>query len=54
VQARAARYAQEHGINPGFLHQLYELIIDETCRVENLVIGDGAARTEGGDECARS
>jgi chorismate mutase len=45
VQKRAASYAGEHGIDATFLHRLYELIIDETCRVEDLVIADdGAAR----------
>ena len=42
VQERAASYAAEHDIDPKFLHHLYDLIIDETCRVEDLVI-DGAA-----------
>jgi chorismate mutase len=44
VQQRAASYAAEHGIDAEFLHRLYELIIDETCRVEDLVIaGDDGA-----------
>jgi chorismate mutase len=38
VQERAAAYAAEHGIDARFLHRLYDLIIDETCRVEDLVI----------------
>jgi chorismate mutase len=38
VQQRAASYAAEHGVDPDFLHRLYDLIIDETCRVEDLVI----------------
>jgi chorismate mutase-like protein len=45
VQDRAAAYAAEHGIDAGFLNRLYDLIIDETCRVEDLVLADdGAAR----------
>lgn len=44
VQRRAALYAQEHGIDPDFLRRLYELVIAETCRVEDLVIGDVVAR----------
>jgi chorismate mutase len=40
VQQRAASYAAEHGIDAQFLHRLYDLIIDETCRVEDLVIAD--------------
>ena len=43
VQQRAALYASEHGINGEFLHRLYALIIDETCRVEDVVIADAAA-----------
>lgn len=43
VQARAARYAAEHNMNAEFLRRLYELIIDEACRVENLVIAGKTA-----------
>jgi chorismate mutase len=43
VQQRAASYAAEHGIDAKFLHALYALIIDETCRVEDLVIADADA-----------
>jgi chorismate mutase len=43
VQQRAAAYAAEHGIDATFLHRLYDLIIDETCRVEDLVIADADA-----------
>ncbi|WP_258382378.1 chorismate mutase family protein [Streptomyces sp. NTH33] len=38
VQERAARYGAEHGISQEFLRDLYDLIIDETCRVEDVVI----------------
>jgi len=41
VQRRAARYAEEHGLSAEFLRRLYDLVIAETCRVEDLVI-DGA------------
>jgi 4-amino-4-deoxychorismate mutase len=43
VQQRAASYAAEHGIDADFLHRLYDLIIDETCRVEDVVIANAAA-----------
>jgi chorismate mutase-like protein len=43
VQERAASYAAEHGVDARFLHRLYDLIIEETCRVEDLVIDDDAA-----------
>ncbi|MEV6314529.1 chorismate mutase family protein [Streptomyces sp. NPDC051776] len=49
VQERAARYGAEHGIDGAFLRRLYELIIEETCRVENLVIdGEANGRRPGG------
>ncbi|MFD6323160.1 chorismate mutase family protein [Streptomyces sp. NPDC058442] len=43
VQERAARFGARHGINQDFLHRLYDLIIAETCRVEDLVIGGSEA-----------
>ncbi|MGW3471971.1 chorismate mutase family protein [Saccharopolyspora sp. NPDC000995] len=39
VQQRAADYGAEHGIDQVFLRGLYDLVIGETCRVEDLVIG---------------
>lgn len=39
VQARAADFARAHGMNAEFLRMLYELIIAETCRLEDEVIG---------------
>ena len=39
VQQRAAAFATRHELNPEFLRELYDLIIAETCRVEDLVIG---------------
>ncbi|MEZ7003336.1 chorismate mutase family protein [Streptomyces sp. AD55] len=38
VQERAARYGAEHGISQEFLRALYDLVIAETCRVEDVVI----------------
>jgi chorismate mutase-like protein len=43
VHKRAAAYAARHDVGATFLHRLYDLIIDETCRVEDLVIADDAA-----------
>jgi chorismate mutase len=43
VQRRAASYAAEHGIDATFLQRLYDLIIDETCRIEDLAIADDDA-----------
>jgi chorismate mutase len=42
VQERAAAFAAGHGVDGRFLQRLYDLIIDETCRVEDLVIADDA------------
>ncbi|SDP79980.1 chorismate mutase family protein [Lentzea jiangxiensis] len=39
VQERAARYGASHGIDQAFLRSLYDLVIGETCRVEDEVIG---------------
>lgn len=39
VQQRAAEFAAKNGLNPSFLHALYVLIIAETCRLEDEVIG---------------
>ncbi|MFJ3762305.1 HemK family protein methyltransferase [Streptomyces sp. NPDC090080] len=39
VQERAARYGAEYGVDQTFLRRLYDLVIEETCRVEDIVIG---------------
>ncbi|MFD7885737.1 chorismate mutase family protein [Streptomyces bauhiniae] len=39
VKERAARYGERHGIDREFLRRLYDLVIEETCRVEDRVIG---------------
>lgn len=38
VKARCAKLAESHGVNPDFAHRLYELIIDEACRLEDAII----------------
>jgi 4-amino-4-deoxychorismate mutase len=43
VHERAARYAARHGLDGEFLHRLYDLIVEETCRVEDRVIAEAAA-----------
>lgn len=40
VHQRAASYSETHGIDAQFLRQLYELIITETCRLEDLIINE--------------
>jgi chorismate mutase-like protein len=43
VHERAARYAAAHDIDSSFLSKLYDLIIGETCRVEDAVIREASA-----------
>jgi chorismate mutase-like protein len=47
VQQRAARFAEANGLDLTFIKQLYDLIIAETCRIEDLIIdadtSDGSA-----------
>lgn len=44
VQDRAAEFARSNGLSPEFLRRLYEVMIGETCRIEDVVIGaDGDA-----------
>jgi chorismate mutase len=40
VRQRAAAFGALHGIDVGFLHSLYDLVIAETCRVEDAVIAE--------------
>lgn len=40
VHERAATYAHRNGLSTEFLHDLYALLIDEACRVEDLVVDD--------------
>jgi len=46
VQQRAARFADATGLDRTFMKQFYDLIIAETCRIEDLIIDaelDGSA-----------
>ena len=38
VQQRAARFAEANGLDLTFMKQMYDLIIGETCRIEDLII----------------
>ena len=42
VQQRAAEFATNHGISRRFVHALYVLIIEETCRLELEVMQESA------------
>lgn len=46
VHERACAFAARHGVDAAFLCRLYDVIIDETCRLENEVMGlaEGAPR----------
>ena len=43
VQQRAAAFAATHRMSPEFLRALYELVIAETCRLEDQIIGPATA-----------
>ncbi|MEE2035034.1 chorismate mutase [Rhodococcus chondri] len=52
VHRRAQDYAQRHGLSGAFVQQLYTLLIDEACRVEDRIVagdGGGAAGSESGE-----
>jgi chorismate mutase-like protein len=38
VQRRAEEFGNQHGLDTKFLRCLYDLIIEETCRLETLII----------------
>ncbi len=48
VHERARQYADSHSLSPEFFDSLYDLLIAETCRLEDLVIN-----AEPADEGAR-
>jgi len=45
VHDRAARFALARDIDPAFLHRLYDEIIAEACRVEDVAMADGRVRS---------
>ncbi len=47
VQQRAARFAVANGLDQTFMARLYDLVIGETCRIEDLII-DGDVQSDGG------
>lgn len=49
VQQRAARFAEANGLDLTFMKQLYDLIIGETCRIEDAIISPSntAERSDG-------
>src|SRR5262245_32798951 len=44
VHRRAAAYAEANGLDAGFVKALYDLIIAETCRIEDLIIDADGSR----------
>ncbi|MFE6054266.1 chorismate mutase [Kitasatospora sp. NPDC056446] len=48
AQERAAAFGAEHGVDQEFLRRLYDLLIDEACRVEEVVLGTAPAPTGSG------
>ena len=49
VHERAARYAERHGLSREYLRALYDLVITESCRVEDEII-DAAGTSCGREE----
>lgn len=45
LHAKASDFAEHHGIEKEFLRELFELITHETCRQEDVVIGEQAGAT---------
>jgi chorismate mutase len=43
VKDRCARLAITHHIDPDFIRQLYDLVIKESCRIEDEIIGPAPA-----------
>jgi len=41
VTERAVKYGEEHQVSPQYLKSLFELIIEESCRLEDLIIQNG-------------
>lgn len=39
VKERCAALGAEHGVDPDFVRELYSLIIEESCRIEDEIIG---------------
>nr|WP_240945632.1 chorismate mutase [Rhodococcus sp. HNM0569] len=40
VHHRAREYADRHGLSAEFVRALYDLLIDEACRVEDRIVDD--------------
>ncbi|MDT0476285.1 chorismate mutase family protein [Streptomyces sp. DSM 41014] len=53
AQERAAAFGAEHGVDQGFLRRLYDLLIEEACRVEEEIVDPGSRRPAGGSRLAR-
>ncbi|MFT4396951.1 chorismate mutase family protein [Gordonia lacunae] len=47
VHEHAHRFAVEHDLSPDFVHALYDLLIAETCRVEDLIVATDQPPTAG-------
>lgn len=47
VQLRAEDFAMKHGLSAKFFRTLYELIIEETCRLEDEIIAAPAGESGG-------
>ncbi|QNG21435.1 chorismate mutase family protein [Rhodococcus triatomae] len=48
VHRRAREYAEDNGLSTAFVDRLFDLLIDEACRVEDTVTGTGSRPREDG------
>ncbi|MDJ0838632.1 MAG: chorismate mutase [Acidobacteriota bacterium] len=44
IKERFAAQAERHNLNPAFLDQLYDVIIGESCRLEDIIIDSMAEK----------
>jgi 4-amino-4-deoxychorismate mutase len=46
VKARCSKLGEKHGVNPEFLRRLYELIINESCQIEDKLMQSSQAESK--------
>jgi len=46
VKERCSRLGEQYGVNPEFLHRLYELVINESCELEDRLMQSSLAENQ--------
>ncbi len=46
VKDRCSKLGEKHGVNPEFLRRLYELIINESCQIEDKLMQSSKEETK--------